>query len=154
MTIIYERVFKMKTTNYTITADKFVKGRYTIKFTKPNKNGETMIAEISTCSHDLNNKNSLMNLWVKNGWLKKPLKSFWSIDTSVYGNEGCYRKYDPSIIAYQQINRKNNKVLQNRHIINFDYILEATADNMQLLIDEIEKRFYNMAPTKQRIDYI
>ena len=46
-----------------------------------NKKGEKLQATISSVSHDLKNKHSLMNLWVKNGWLKKPLKSYWNIDT-------------------------------------------------------------------------
>lgn len=109
-----------------------------------NKSGEKLQATIACVSHDLKNKNSLMNLWLKNGWLERPLKSHWHIDTYVKDAEGNYsRKYNPQNCLYRQVSKKTGKIILSNIRIDFDWILEANDENLKKIIDEIERRFIN-----------
>ncbi len=123
-----------------------------LQYETQNVKGETLVVNIQKVSHDLTYKKSLMNLWVKNGWLPKALESFWSIDTYVTDTEGnCYSRYNPQTIWYQQFDSKG-KVIQNRNIINFEWILEATLENYEKIVAEVERRFMEMIPTEKKTE--
>lgn len=120
-----------------------------------NKKGEKLQATITPISHDLKNKHSLMNLWVKNGWLEKPLKSYWNIDTYAKDAEGNYfRKYNPQEYLYRQVSEKTGKVMVSRNRIDFDWMLDANEENLKRIIDEIERRFINEEMTKTIVESI
>ena len=88
-----------------------------------NKNEEILIWATKT-EHDRNFRNGLMNLWVKHGYLKKFISSTWHLELFVRDNEGnCWNKYNPQIIPGQ-------------HKINFNWMLEATEENLIKLINE------------------
>lgn len=111
--------------NYTV--EKIAEDRKWYKFTNINAKGEKIIIEIMKITCDLKNKNSIMNLWKKNGYIENVLPSYWSLTVYVEDSEGsCFGCYNPTII--------NGK-------INFEWLLEATGDNKQKLINEVYKRF-------------
>lgn len=72
-----------------------------------------------------------INLWYKKGFIKEPLENYWNIMVYVYDKEGnCYGRYNPQILPH------GTK-------INFDWVLEATEENKDLILHEIIKRTYN-----------
>lgn len=120
-----------------------------------NKSGEKLQVTIVPVSHDLKDKHSLMNLWVKNGWIKGPLKSYWNIDTYVKDAEGNYfRKYNPQEYLYRQVSEKTGKVIVSINRIDFDWMLDANDENLKRIIDEIERRFINGEGPKTIIESI
>lgn len=140
---------------YTLTPNPNVTGQFDLTFQIPNKNGEILQAIFTTCRHDRKNKHDLMNLWVKAGYLPEFIPEVWAVDTYVYNSAGeCRRKYDPTIISYQKISRKTGKTLEDRYIINFAEMREATRENLQYLIKKLENMFYNCEPIPQKTEYI
>ena len=121
-----------------------------IVFNETNAKGEEITLNIKKCVPDLKYKKSLMNVWVKAGFLEKPLETYWSTDTSVNKPDGtCYRAYDPQLIDYKKYDSKGN-VVESRYVINFDWILEATPENYDKIVAEEERRFMNMIPTPKK----
>lgn len=98
-------------------------------FAEPNAKGERLVIEISK-NKDNDSKNSIPKLWHKNGYTDKVLGEYWSIQTYVRDTEGnCFGRYNPQ-----------HKI--NKCEINFDWMLEATDQNLQKLIDEVYRLFY------------
>ena len=92
-----------------------------------NTDGETLIFELSKCINP-GGKNSLPALWYKKGYTKTLFSSFWSMKTFVTCEKyGCFRAYDPTVKDDGQI--------------NFDYILEATPENAEIIVKEMIRRF-------------
>lgn len=90
-----------------------------------NSKGERVSVWISNVKHDKNNKNGLMNLWVKNGFLNDFINETLHVDTYVYDEKNnCSGKYNPQIIPGE------NK-------INFAWILPATPENISKIIKEV-----------------
>ena len=86
-------------------------------------------AELMKIEND-GSKSNLINTWYNKGWIKKPLKDYWSIEVYATDNEGlCWGRYNPQI-------------LPGGTKINFDYIMEATDKNKEYLLREIEKRAF------------
>lgn len=87
------------------------------------KSGNRFIVEIIVSKHDKKSKNSIMNLWLKHGYLKNFIEETLHVHTYYYDEKGnCWGKYN--------IQCKNN------HKINFNYILENTLKNKEFLINE------------------
>lgn len=98
-----------------------------ITINEANSDGETLIFELTKCINP-GGKNSIPALWYKNGCTKTLLSSFWSLDTFVtHEKYGCFRAYDPTV--------------KDDHQINFDYILEATPENAEIIVKEMIRRF-------------
>lgn len=98
-----------------------------ITINEANSDGETLIFELSKCINP-GGKKSIPAIWYKNGYTKTLLSSFWSLNTFVtHEKYGCYRAYDPTV--------------KDNHQINFDYILEATPENAEIIIKEMIRRF-------------
>ncbi len=111
--------------NYTI--EKITEDREWYKFTDINAKGEKLLIEVMKITCDLKNKNSIMNLWKKNGYIENVMPSYWRVQVYIEDSEGnCFGRYNPTII--------NGK-------INFEWLFEATEDNKQKLINEVYKRF-------------
>lgn len=91
------------------------------------------VVEISetTYTHD---KNSLMTLWVKHGWMPKFIETTLSVSTYYRDGEGnCWGIYNPQVKT--GVNEYGNPYPQ----INFDWMLEATPGNEQRLLAECER---------------
>lgn len=116
----------MKTT-YTRTADQFVNGKETIKFT--NKRGAQIQIDLRRTTADEKSKSDLMNIWVKAKKLPKFIKHRLTVETYATNEKGdCHGYYNPTI----KVN--DSKI---RLVINFNWVLEDTETNRQKIIDEV-----------------
>ena len=105
-----------------IIIDNVVMNRKEIIFT--NNKDEKILIFLTIQTHDLKDKKSLMNIWVKNGWLEKPIEKTLRLELFVYDKkDNCFNKYNPQIIP-------------NTNTINFDWMLEATEKNINKLLNE------------------
>ncbi len=101
--------------------------RWLYKFKDKTKEGETLIVEVSKVTNP-RVKNSLTELWYKNKYTNKILDNFWCITVFAEDGNRSYRKYNPTI-------KEDGK-------INFDWILEATEENLNLILNEITRLAY------------
>ena len=101
------------------------------EYPKRNSKDEKLVIGITFCCG--NGKNSLPYLWYQNGYTSHLLSEYWSVDTYVYNTDGdCYRAYNPQ----EKFNSSRTQM-----ILDFNWMLEATADNLKKLLDEIVRRF-------------
>ena len=97
-------------------------------FNDKNYKGERIEVEFTKVEND--HKEHLINLWYKKGFIKEKLENYWHVAIYVYDKEGtCYGKYNPQI-------------LPGGTKINFEWVLEATKQNKELILNEIIKRAY------------
>lgn len=91
---------------------------------------DNFIVEALIVNHDLNSKNDLMRLWKKSGFIKKMFSTHICIDTYYTDKDGmCWGFY--------------NITHTPEHKIDFNYILEATEENIKMLVAECI-RMYEM----------
>ena len=103
-----------------------------ITFKEKNKRCEELTIELTLCT-DLDSKNSLPKLWYKNGYTERVLDTYWSVNTYVKDSEGrSWGKYNP------QTKRSEDG---KRIIINFDWMMEATEENRNKIINEVYRIF-------------
>lgn len=97
-----------------------------------NSKGERLLIEISHCT-DSKSKNSLPALWYKSGYTPERLATYLCIHTFVENEAGdCYGRYNP-----QEKLSEDRK----RMVIDFKYMLPATAANFEKLLKETRRRF-------------
>lgn len=85
--------------------------------------GDNFVIEVTLTQHDRKNKNDLANLWVKHGYLDRFLPTTAHIDTYYTDSEGrCSGKYNIQ-------HTRDGK-------IDFNYMLEATQENIDYLISQ------------------
>lgn len=90
-----------------------------------NKLNENILVEVSICEND-GSKYALPKLWKKNGWMDHELKTWIHLMVYVTDPSGlCHGKYNPT--------EKAGK-------INFQWMLEATPENLEKLLTEVERR--------------
>ena len=71
-------------------------------------------------------KHSLPTMWKRKGFIDKEPETWWGVQTYVTDLQGrCSGKYNPTT--------KDGK-------LNFEWLLEATEENQQKIIDEIYRR--------------
>lgn len=110
------------------TIEKISKTRELYHFNDRNSKGERIEIEFAKIEND--HKEHLINLWYKKGFIKEKLESYWHITVYAYDKEGnCCGKYNPQISSGTKI--------------NFDWILEATKQNKERILNEIIKRTYD-----------
>lgn len=104
---------------------------------KYNAKGESLCVEIGMGQNYVpNSKHSLPYLWYKNGHTEKILQNWWEVQTYITKEDGmCYRAYDPTIKPSDD---------GKRFVINFDWMLDATEENFEKILDEILKRFFEI----------
>lgn len=96
-------------------------------FNNSNAKGETMIVTIS--HNESYGKKSLPYMWYKKGYTDREINKYLTCRTYVEKIDSpALEKYNPQLT-------KNLK-------INFEWLLEDTEENKQILIDEIAKRFF------------
>lgn len=99
------------------------------KFT--NNKGETIEVEFISCEYDAKNPHSLPRLWKKSGYVSEIFSRYIWAETYVTGKDGfCWSRYNPQ--------QKTNEA--GRTVINFDYVMEDTAENRRELLAEIVRR--------------
>ena len=90
-------------------------------------NGGELVIEIRTSKADRRSKHDLMNLWVKNGHLPEFIPERLHVDTYFYDEDGrCWGYYNPT-------ERRGGA----GRVIDFDWMLPATPENEQRIIDEV-----------------
>lgn len=95
------------------------------KFT--NRKGEEVEVRLSSTIHDNKDNHDLMNLWIKNGYIKEFIPETLVIETYVTGQDGiCHGYYNPSI------NYQTNKLC-------FDWVLEKKEENIKKILNEIKR---------------
>ena len=114
----------------TITVDENVRphGRISAKF----KDFHGNIVEIwMTCvSHSRTDKNGLMNLWIKHGYMDHFIPETIAVDVFVTEESGdCYCKYNPQI-------------RESDHRINFRWMLEWNDYNAEMIITATIRNAY------------
>lgn len=123
------------------TSEKRSESRTVYQFEELNSKGEKITFELTKCKSD-GSKGTMPYLWKKHKFIDQILKSWWSVDVCVTDSEGySWIRYNPQIKPYQEIDSKGN-VVQNRNVINFEWMLEATEENRDKIIAEIEKRAF------------
>ena len=99
------------------------------RFNDRNSKDERIEIEFTKVENDC--KGHLLNIWYKEGFIKEKLENYWHVEVYVYDEKGnCYRKYNPQILPH------GTK-------INFDWILKATEENKESILNEIIKRTYD-----------
>ena len=112
--------------------EKFGKNRELITFEELNAKGEQIQMELVRCENSGGN-NSLPALWKKAGHVDRVLETYWSLTTYATEDGGkgtCWGRYNP-----QEKQSEDGK----RRVINFDWMFEATEENRQKLIEEVER---------------
>lgn len=121
----------MMTEKYTV--EEMAPTRWFYYCNEKNAKGERLVIEVSKCIVNLKDKNELMNLWKKAGYIKNTLPTWWSIETYAHDTEGnCFGLYNPTVKRSED---------GKRSVINFDWMLEATEENLNLLLEEVYNRF-------------
>ena len=96
-----------------------------------NKKEERLVVDVNCCYNE-KSPHCLPVLWYKIGWTDRLILNYWSIGTYVYDKNGeCYRRYDFSKPSMDGKRRE----------IDFDWIFEATTENLEKLIIELLRRF-------------
>ena len=123
------------------TSEKRSESRTFFQFTDMNSQGEKITFELTKCESD-GGKGTMPYLWKKHGYIDLILKSWWSVDVCVTDSEGySWIRYNPQIKPYTELDSKGN-IIQNRNVIDFQWMLEATEENRVKIIVEIEKRAF------------
>ena len=91
-----------------------------------NNKNERVVIEIHSVECNSKDKKCLPNLWVKHGFIKTPIYNYLYVSTYVYTEDNCVGKYNPTII-------------KGTTKINFDWLLEATKENEERLLNEIHR---------------
>lgn len=81
-------------------------------------------------------RNSLMTMWVKRGMMPKFLGQVWCVQTFFTEGEGAERR-EIGEAFNPQVKKKPLGGLE----INFAWMLEATPENKERLLGEIERRY-------------
>lgn len=96
--------------------------RYT--FALPTAAGESLVVDFTRCV-STDDKNDIAHMWHKHGFTSRVLPSYWHVNTYATDADGyCRGRYNPTIHA-------------DTHKLNFDWVLEATDENLITLLNEI-----------------
>lgn len=124
-----EKVRMNKIGGHEYTIEKMSETREFYHFNDRNSKDERIEIEFTKIENDY--KGHLINIWYKEGFIKEKLENYWNVEVYVYDEKGnCYGKYNP------QISTSGTK-------INFDWIIEATKENKERILNEIIKRTYD-----------
>ncbi|WP_143323064.1 hypothetical protein [Clostridium sp. HBUAS56010] len=114
------------------TVEQMAETRWFYTFTEPNAKGEKLVIEIFMGKNDGGSR-ALPVLWYKSGMTDRVLETYWCISTYVTDTEGrCWIMYNPQ-------NKRSDD--GKRAVIDFDWMLEATEDNREKLINEAFRLF-------------
>lgn len=106
--------------------------RELITFEELNAKGEKIQIELVKCENS-GNKNSLPYIWAKEKYIDHILETYWSINTYATedgGTGSCWGRYNPQEKFSEE---------KKRRVINFDWMFEATKENREKLIEEVER---------------
>lgn len=99
-----------------------------------NAEGERLTVCLSYCTDEPGAGKSLPALWHRNGDTPTRLATYWYVHPVVFDSvTGEYHKYDPQLTRYNP--------LTGRQGLNFDWVFEATPENLYRLLAEVRRRF-------------
>lgn len=111
-----------------------------------NAKEETMTIEIVHCTNP-GGSGSLPYAWYKSGWTDKLMETWLGCYTYVHDSEGsCRGAYNPT-----------EKYDGKRNVINFDWMLEDTEENMIKIIVECIRQFESVkgkSATERKMEHI
>lgn len=134
--------------------------RWLYTFSEKNEKGELIQVELSKCEPDNKLGSSLPRLWAKNGFIDRVLESYWCVDTyATEENGNCYGRYNPQVMDKVEVTTEgyynkekdeyeNREVKKCRHVLNFDWLLEPTEENLIKLLEEVERRAFGVEATR------
>lgn len=114
------------------TVEKFGRNRELLTFEELNAKGEKIQLELTRCENS-GAVHSLPYIWKKAGYINRILETYWSLSTYATEDGGkgtCWGRYNP-----QEKPSEDGK----RRAINFDWMFEATEENREKLIAEVER---------------
>lgn len=116
----------------------FTGQRYYIEL-DPINDDISMLIEISVITPDNTSKNSLPNLWYASKLTDKVLDTYLSLQTYLTNKDNnCVGKYNVQVIN-GVFDERLNKVIR---AINFNNLLEATDENINILVDKVADLYY------------
>lgn len=109
------------------TVEEMAPTRWFYYCNEKNAKGERLLVEVEKIIVNLEDKKEAMNLWKKEGVIKNAFPTWWSIHNYVHDTEGNgFKAYNPTVKG---------------STLNFDWMLEATEENLNLLLEEVYNRF-------------
>lgn len=117
-----------------------VPGRRMLRtFDRTSRERESVVAEF-TLAENPHSRRSLPKLWYLQGRTDRELDSWWAVQVYATDEHGqCLSKYNPTV-----------KPGGYGETLDFDWILEATDENMELISSEIERRAFGSARRGKR----
>lgn len=116
-----------------VNIQKMTDTRAFYEFKEKNNKNEKLVVEITDCYYDNTSKNSLPNLWFRNGYTNKLYDNALHVDCYCYDEKNnCFSKYNPTIKLSGD---------KKRNVINFKWLLEVSKKNKEKIIKEIYKKF-------------
>lgn len=113
----------------TTTGETFQIGYW--KYPSKNKKGESLTLEVNACYNEKSPR-CLPVLWYKNGYTDRLILNYWSVRPYVRDKDGnSWGRYDFTKLSYDG----------KRRVIDFDWLLESTIENLEKLVAEILRRF-------------
>ena len=90
-----------------------------------------MEVEISETTHDKKCSCDLMRLWIEHGYTSKWLDTTLSVHVYYTDDKGnCWCWYNPTCRLSES---------GTRMVLDFDWMLESTPENVRLILDECER---------------
>lgn len=109
--------------------------------------------QIDICdSGERSDKKTLMNLWVKHGWLPEWMPTYLCASTTYVNDDGQgIGIYDPTVKMeyYDPRSSDYRDHPDGRRVIDFDWTLEATPENIERLLKEAERLYLNDIPIRK-----
>lgn len=100
-----------------------------------NGKGEALTVSISP-SYPMG-LNDMPGMWYRKGYIDRVLSSYWSVGVEAHCQEYSAMKYNPT---------EKPDPERRRMVIDFDWMLEATAENFRRIMEEILRRFRESDP--------
>lgn len=131
----------MMTEKYTV--EEMAPTRWFYYCNEKNAKGERLLVEVEKIIVNLEDKKEAMNLWKKEGVIKNAFPTWWSIHNYVHDTEGNgFEAYNPTVKG---------------STLNFDWMLEAIEENLNLILEEVYSRFmaaFGRTATEKKIESI
>lgn len=99
---------------------------------KPELNSKGEALTVSMCPSYPAGLNAMPAMWHRKGYINRVLSSYWSVGVEASTKEYSAGKFNPT---------EKPDPEGRRMVINFDWMLEATADNFRRIMEEILRRF-------------